>query len=445
MEEQRNFETKDESRETTSATSRRPMPQSSTARRPRLWLKLLIIMGLSVLLLIPQQMILNLVDERAGTMQLAESEVAGKWSREQHLAGPVICIPALKKDAPNLYILPETLTVKGDVQTQTLRRGIYDINVYTAPIAMSGEFLYPDDWSGIKLSQYDVSQARIILAVSDLRGLTEVVSFVWGGREFRLKSDRDGGLGSILSCPVDLEKFIGGTPVAYSVKIKLRGSEELYFLPVGNSNDIALTSNCATPSFDGNHLPTERTVKSDGFSASWKILALNRAFAQVHTGWAGNLSAQYFGVNLKVPVEQYQQTTRAVKYAFLIILLTFAVVLFVEVRRMTPVHPVQYLLVGLALLLFYSLLLSFSEHLTFLLSYIIASVMTIGLITVFMASVLKNRRMAIVIGFMLLLLYLFIYILLQLETFALLVGSVGLFIILALAMFASQKVNWYKQ
>ena len=152
-----------------------------------------------------------------------------------------------------------------------------------------------------------------------------------------------------------------------------------------------------------------------------------------------------FGVELKVPVEQYQQTDRAVKYAFLIILLTFAAVFFVEMQKAKPIHPVQYLLIGIALIVFYTLLLSFSEHMSFVLSYLIASIMTIGMIVVFMASVTKERKTALGIGLLLTVLYTFIYVLLQLESYALLVGSVGIFIILGIAMFATQKIEWYKK
>ena len=175
------------------------------------------------------------------------------------------------------------------------------------------------------------------------------------------------------------------------------------------------------------------------------MLALNRDFAQVLNSHAELKKAQPFGVDLKVPVEQYQQTTRSIKYAYLIILLTFAVVFFVEIRRQTPIHPVQYALVGIALMLFYTLLLAFSEHLTFLLSYLIASVMTIGLITLFMRTLLRNTRAALFIGLLLTVLYTFIYVIMQLESYALLVGSLGIFVILAVAMYASQKINWYQE
>jgi len=148
-------------------------------------------------------------------------------------------------------------------------------------------------------------------------------------------------------------------------------------------------------------------------------------------------------VQLRQPVMQYQQNDRASKYAFLVVLLTFAVVFFVEVRRERPIHPVQYLLIGIAVMLFYTLLLSFSEHLSFLASYLIASVMTAGLLGVYLGAIMRDRKVGLVIGGLLAALYAFIYILLQIESYALLVGSVGLFALLAVAMEASRRIDWY--
>ena len=218
--------------------------------------------------------------------------------------------------------------------------------------------------------------------------------------------------------------------------------------PVGQTTTINLTSDCSTPSFNGYYLPDERQVSNKGFQASWKVLAINRDYPQIVSRTSDNrqqLSNSSFGVELKVPVEQYLKTDRAVKYAFLIILLTFAAVFFIEMRKAKPIHPVQYLLIGIALIIFYTLLLSFSEHMNFGLSYLIASVMTIGMIVVFMASVTKDKKTALGIGLLLAVLYAFVYVLLQLESYALLVGSVGIFIIVGIAMFATQKIEWYKK
>ena len=442
----------EENNVTNGSTVRTPMPSGlpemktkPASGKSKLWLKLLLIVVISLGLLIPQQMMLHLVNERNDTLREAEQEVGGKWSGSQRIAGPVICIPPVKKDGNNLYILPESLSVQGDAQVQTLKRGIFDITVFTAPLDIRGEFVYPEELASYALNKYDLERAHLLIGVRDLRGLTENVTLSWNQKACPMKSGREEDLGSVVRCPVDIKPILDKQKVSFAVKLHLKGSEGLYFVPVGNSNTVSLTSNCGTPSFDGNYLPVKREVSDKGFTASWKVLALNRDFSQVVTSWGYNLRESTFGVNMKVPVEQYQQTTRAVKYAFLIIVLTFSVVLFVEIRKGRPIHPVQYLLVGLALILFYTLLLSFSEHIAFLWSYVIASVMTVGLITAYMAAVLKIRKTAIAIGLLLSALYIFIYVLLQLESYALLVGSVGLFVILGLAMYASQKVNWYQE
>ena len=216
------------------------------------------------------------------------------------------------------------------------------------------------------------------------------------------------------------------------------------FTPLGKTTLVSLKSNCSTPSFTGAFLPENREVAENGFSATWKILNLNRNYPQVFTGenWSIDLNDSTFGVNLLLPVDQYQKSIRSIKYAFLIIILTFVICFFVEVLQKKNINPFQYLLIGLALCLFYTLLVSISEHLNFTLSYVIATTMTIGLLTFYLSGILKIKKTAITIGGMLLLLYTYIFILIQMEIYALLVGSIGLFIILAIIMYCSLKINW---
>ena len=194
-------------------------------------------------------------------------------------------------------------------------------------------------------------------------------------------------------------------------------------------------------------------------SVEWKVLAINCSFSQIVTEskWRVMGIERYtylegddsgydaFGVELRLPVEQNQQNQRAVKYAYLIVLLTFAIVFFVELRRECPIHPVQYLPIGIAIMLFYTLLLSFSEHLSLLVAYIIATVMTVTLLTLYLGGIMHDRKVGLLIGGILTICYLFIYILLQIESYALLVGIIGLFAILAAAMSATRKVEWYKK
>ena len=448
---------------TTETNNAATMPQmeqkrSATQDRPkmkrsdRMLLKLILIGLLSVILLIPQQIILHVVNERNATQAEAEKEVEQMWSAPQRVIGPVVRIPAKKNTAKDIYLLPESMQVKGDVKTEKRHRGNFDVTVYTADLTLDGDLQLPD-MSEYKDSIYDISKVEVLISLSDFRGLSENVVLRLNGKDYTMKSDKDEELGSVLCCRVLASEIRDSASATYSVRLPLKGSESLMFLPVGNITSVQLTSNCATPSFQGNFLPDSRTVSDTGFTASWKILSLNRDFGQSVTRWVDygdggshsvSMNKNEFGVMMRVPVLQYQQTTRTVKYAYLFIFLTFATVFFVEYRRQTPIHPVQYLLIGAALLVFYALLLSFCEHIPFLWSYLIAMLMTIVLITGYLAGILKIRKTALMVGALLLALYIFMYVLLQMETYALLFGSLGIFVILAVLMYVSLKVKWYK-
>ena len=421
-------------------------------RSDRMLLKLILIGLLSVILLIPQQLILHMVSERNATSREAEEEVEQMWSASQRVIGPVVRIPG-KNNFKQVYLLPEELRVKGDVRTENRHRGNFDVTVYTADLTLDGSLQLPN-LSEYVDSVYDLSKAEVLLSLSDFRGLSENVVLRLNGKEYPMRSDKDEELGSVLCCRIPVAELQDSASASYSVRLPLKGSESLMFLPVGNSTSVELTSNCATPSFQGNFLPDERTVADSGFTATWKVLALNRDFGQSVTRWCEygdevshsvSMHDNEFGVMMKVPVLQYQQTTRTVKYAYLFIFLTFATVFFVEYRRQTPIHPVQYLLIGTALLVFYTLLLSFCEHIPFFWSYVIAMLMTVSLITGYLAGILKIRKTALMMGALLLALYIFLYVLLQMETYALLFGSLGIFVILAVLMYASQKVKWYRE
>ena len=422
------------------------------SKNARLGWKILIIGVLSVILLIPQQLIMHLVNERYNTSRDAESEVEQMWSGSQRVVGPVVRIPARDNQIPDVYLMPEDYRVKGELKSENRHRGTFDVTVYTADLNIDGGFLIPS-LSDYSQAKYDFDKAEVLISLSDFRGLTENIMLQLNGKDYTMSSDKDGEMGSVLRCSVPISELMSDSAVEYSVRMPLKGSENIMFLPIGNSTTVQLTSNCATPSFQGNFLPVERTVSDSGFTATWKVLALNRDFAQSVTSWGryskeSAHSVSYedneFGVIMRVPVMQYQQTTRTVKYAYLFIFLTFATVFFVEYRRQTPIHPVQYLLIGIALLVFYTLLLSFSEHIPFVWSYMISMLMTIVLITGYLAGILKIRKTALMVGALLLALYLFIYVLLQLETYALLFGSIGIFVILAVLMYVSLKVRWYR-
>ena len=408
----------------------------------KLWLKLTIIFALSLLLLIPQAIIQNMVDERRGTEMEANAEVCQKWGGGLTVRGPVLFIPG-DTSTNNVYLLPEVLDINGEVETKTLKRGIYDFSVYESPMKLTGTFALPKELNAEQVSHLKTGRAKLLFSISDFKGFVDYPTLTYGGEQVELQAEgMKLGDEDALSCPVEVTEIVGGGSKEFALEVSLKGSNCISFVPVGRTTTLHVNSDCTTPSFAGRYLPADREVTDTGFTADWKVLALNRDFTQVLKSHKELASVGTMDVELKVPVEQYQKTTRTIKYAYLIILLTFAVVFLVENRRQTPIHPVQYALVGIALVLFYTLLLAFSEHIGFGFAYLVAAAMTVGLISTFIYGLTKHRTAALAVGGLLTVLYTFIYVLMQLESYALLVGSIGVFVVLAVAMYASQKINW---
>ncbi|MBO4875189.1 MAG: cell envelope integrity protein CreD [Bacteroidales bacterium] len=445
------------------ANSRKP----GFFKRHHTSVKLVVIILISLVFLIPQIIIQNLIDERNLTMEEASSDIKEKSGGPNEVNGPCIKLTEIdssENETPNedetseyCYILPESLEITGNLDASFLHRGIFEYPVYEVPLVISGEFVLPKEFESKKDKHWNFEKAYVQLEVSTLRNVRDNVVVSLDGQKVSMQPNNSG----VLGCEVDLLRLLDGDTVKFSIELPLKGTESLMFTPLGRTTTVNLTSNYATPSFNGNYLPDEREVTKNGFSASWKVLSINRDYPQVYTKSTSSKSTNHidveevrkaleiynssFGVELIVPVEQYQQTTRAIKYSMLIILLTFATVFFFETRKAKPIHPVQYLLIGAALIVFYTLLLSFSEHISFCLSYLISSVMTVGLIVAFVATIMKDFKTTLGLGALLVLLYAFIYVLLQLESYALLVGSIGVFVIIGAAMFGSRKIDWYKK
>ena len=437
-------------------------PDFNFFTRYHMVIKAILISFLTLFLMIPMALIGDLISERERTARDATVEVHQKWSGEQTIMGPVLSIPYYEvttgKDGKKektmsvIQILPESLSIRGEVKTQELKRGLYEIVVYNAPIELKGNFLLPDELSKLPESSWNeifFGDAMLNIGISDLRGISEQVKMQWNDQllVFNPGVPQAMILSSGVSVHVDLTSLLKDSSVEFAIELKLKGSETLRFTPIGKTTVVNLQSNCTTPSFSGAFLPVDRDVNDKGFTCAWKVMNLNRNYPQVITNsrWEMDIKHSEFGVDMLLPVQHYQKSMRTVKYAILIIVLTFVVSFFVEIIQKKRIHPFQYLLVGAALCLFYSLLISISEHTGFTVAYGIASVMTVTMLTCYMSGVLKIRKTAMAIGGLLALLYLCIFILIQLETYALLVGSIGLFVILAVIMYFSQRINWSGQ
>ena len=340
-------------------------------------LRLFIIGFLMLILLIPASMIQSLIYERQSKSDEAATEISSKWGEKQVVTGPIICVPFNKltkidnnqmtKVRDYAYFLPETLNIKGQLKPEIRYRGIYKTIVYGSDITIDGNFNQPD-FGGWKTTSEDVfwNEAFVTLGISDMKGIKNIINLKWDDSTIALNPGIEAKelLASGVSAPVMLQTS-DSTLHHFSLTVQLNGSKDLSFIPLGKETKLMLNSAWGNPSFSGAFLPDKRNITDNSFSAEWKVLHLNRNFPQKWQGTQYNLNESAFGVSLLLPVDEYQKNFRAAKYAIINIVLTFLVFFFMEILNKKRIHPIQYLLAGLALLLFYTLLLSLSEQMMF--------------------------------------------------------------------------------
>lgn len=422
-------------------------------------LKVLGIGLLVLILLIPSNMIENLVHERQGYRTFAMEEVFSKWASEQTVSGPFLSIPYTRREVTGklkegkmteevvlhrgeVHILPETLDYTGTIVPEIRHQGIYEVVVYRSNLRATGTFNLPDLESlGMKNTTFHTDEAVLTLGLSDLRGVEGDIRANWNNKnlEFNSGVTSNNVVNSGIHSPAVPEP---GQKTTFDINLKLRGSAHLYFTPLGKSTNVKLSSSWKAPSFTGAFLP-ERNINESGFTATWNVGHLNRNFPQIWRDSEHHVGKSAFGVDLMLPVDNYQKTIRSIKYALMFIGLTFTVFFFVEILNRVNIHPIQYLLVGLALVIFYSLLLSLGEHIPFNLAFWLSAAATIFTVTGYVRAFLKSVSLTALIFSVLLILYGFIFTLIQLEDYALLFGSIGIFMILAAVMYFSRKIDWY--
>ncbi|MEZ0375122.1 MAG: cell envelope integrity protein CreD [Candidatus Sericytochromatia bacterium] len=416
--------------------------------------KLFSMLGLLMVAMIPVAFIRGLVSERQQLQHQAIDEVNQKWAGQQSLAGPALTLPyrhSFTNDKKQtftvteyLHMLPAQLEISGRMLPETLHRGIYDMIVYTSDLELKGYF-EAEQFKNLPVGAESLlwNQAFVSLGIPDLRGIKESVKLNWAGHNssFDPGAVTDHLYAAGIHTPVRLDAATRGKRIPFTLKLALKGNQQLYFLPVGKETRIHLSAPWPDPSFDGAFLPDTRKVDANGFEASWQVLHLNRNFPQLWVGKQYSFEGSAFGVHLIQPVDHYLKVERSVKYALFFIGLTFLTFFFVEVLTRRMVHPLQYLLVGFALCVFYTLLLSISEQLGFEMAYGISAVMTIGLVTAYSAGFLRSLPLTAVTSGVLVSLYGFIYVILNQQDYALLMGSLGLFAVLALVMFFSRHLD----
>jgi len=320
--------------------------------------------------------------------------------------------------------------------------------VYRLNLTLEGEFTQPKIADlGIAPNDVQWAHAHLALGISEVRAIQDQVSVTWNGQAAPFLPGpggfTDGGPG--INAPVSVTAI--GTTYAFSIPVSVRGSQSAYFVPSAMDTSVELTSNFQHPNFQGAWLPTERTISADGFKSSWSVPFLGRGYPQTWlsqpSGPSDAIQKSRFGVELMDPVDPYRMASRSVKYAGLFILLTFTSMWLVEVLAGIRVHPVQYLMIGAALCLFYLLELSLSEHVKFVTAYGIAALAVIAMIGGYSLVALKRINRASVVSVGVTLLYGYLYVLLTNEDYALLIGSIGLFVALALIMLVTRRIDWY--
>ena len=428
---------------------------SSFWNRNKIIFKSFLIGFLILLLLIPTVFIQNLVSERQSRQKDAVEEVSSKWAGRQTINGPVIAVPYIETITDNqgkgipvkklAYFLSDKLSIHSTVVPEKRYRGIYKVVVYMTELQITGSF------DSLRFADLNIdadkilwNEAALFFDISDVRGLKEEVKLQMNQNEINLVPGKFSNeqFKNSLSALIPSTLLNNHAAMNFSMSVKLKGSENLLFVPTGKQTNVTVQSSWSTPSFTGNYLPDVRNINDSGFTASWNVLYLNRNYPQQWKDKVYDLKDFSFGVNLIIPVDSYQQTMRSVKYAILCILLTFTAFFLIELIYSKSIHSLQYILVGVALCIFYTLLLSFSEYISFNLSYLIAAVATILLISWYVKSILQSSKMATFIGALLTAMYGFIFTLIQLEDYALLIGSIGLFVTLAFVMYFSRKIKW---
>lgn len=416
--------------------------------------KIVIVVILTLLMLIPIGMVRSLITEREGNKVAEQTEMSDRWGGRQLLTGPVLVLPykqslAVGSTAPSfVYCLPEEYNVTGDIKPEERTRGIQKILSYQSTMHFEGKFIFPDYKSldlDEALIQWD--EAYIVMGISNLQGVKNKIVFNINGHPQEILANvADNDLirsGVMIKMPLAAADM--GKSCNFDFDLVLNGTDGLHFLPVGKQTNVHLNSTWKSVAYTGDYVPTEKADVKEGIDAQWNIFDYNRSYTQMWVGKNDSFGSTKLGLDLLLPVDHYQKTMRAVKYAIMFIALTFLVFFMVELLSKKRIHPVQYLLVSFALVLFYSLLLALSEHIGFDWSYLVSALAIVMLITAYSHSIFKSRKQTLFMGLFLSGLYIFLYVVIQLEDMALLLGSIGLFVALAIVMFVSRKINWYKK
>jgi inner membrane protein len=415
----------------------------------KLLLKGLLVLGLIIVLLLPSLLILKLISDRKDRKNEVVENFSKSWAAPQTISAPYMYLQYTGKVEPQTlhrYVMAENNAIASTIKATTFKRSIFNIPAYESLHSMKGQF----NTTHLATAQaqtggsLQLHNSYLLVNITDIKGLISSATITINNKAFALTSISINETDSKnIGIALNQMELPANATVDYTINFNLQGIEKIQYLPIAANNEISISANWPTPSFEGNFATNNKTITDKGFTATWQITKNQTSINTIETGFP-QASENSFGVQLHSGVDTYAKTLRCAKYAILIIMLTFSICFFIELLKGQSLHIIQYFLVGVALVIFYTLLLSIGEYTGFNIAYLIASLATIGLITYYTMNALKSNKSGISVGVSLAALYAFIFYIIQLEDTALLVGSIGLFVILAVVMHLSRKITWQK-
>ena len=422
----------------------------------------LLVVGIVLLMFVPPiAMVHNLVGERSRRNSEAAEEVISSWGGRLQISSPMLVLPyyyhVYTEDADgesvktridrDLIIFPTELDLEMTAPVETRFRGIYRVPVYTADIKGTGTFRLADAVKSLPDGAVtEPDKACVGIELSSLKGLRSISPLSWNGTRL----DFEPGVLPLeiysghIKAPVKIRSM--NETAAFAFEYSFNGGGLIEHIPLAQNTILNMSSSWASPSFYGEFLPAARSITDNGFQARWDISYLSRNLPGYFT--AGEVDPYRFfdtafGVRFIEPVSAYTLNERSVKYAWLFLLVPFITLFLFEVLQNTRIHPVQYLLAGAADVVFYLLLLSLSEHISFNGAYLTAAAAVTLLLALYTGQILNRKKNSYSMGLILGAAYLYLFVVLQSEDYALLYGSVGLFITLSAVMFTTRHVKWY--
>ncbi|ELB2905925.1 cell envelope integrity protein CreD [Vibrio alginolyticus] len=418
--------------------------------------KFAFVLFLFVLLQIPLSMVTGLISERSYRQDEVRNDIARSSSGEQRIIGPFIMVnyteTSYRDDKVQIkerrkFLLPSTFDMSANLDSFEKYRGIYRARLYKAQVALKGTF-DADDLAA--LQGLDIENMSLVVGIEDSRGLIRLDDMTMASADIEvvpgtgLNQLPQGFHSALTLTDLNIEQ-----PLAFDLNFLLQGMGQLQVTPIGSQTTVELSSAWAHPSFIGDYLPVSSEVSEDGFNAQWASNNFSTNIAQLFQSCLSSnhacheLEQRQMGVDLIDPVDHYLKSHRAVNYSLLVITLVFASFFLLELFQARPVHPVQYGFIGLALALFYLLLISMSEHLGFNWAYVVSAVASTGLLSVYVSGMLSNTKHGAIFGVCLLTLYGLLFGLLQAESYALVMGTLLCFAILSFTMVITRNIDWY--